>query len=125
LTAARILLVDDEVDITTVLKKALEGIGFDIVIFNNPLEVLLDFKAGKFGLIILDIKMPRMDGFTLYEKLRQIDRDAKVYFFTAYNGEYREQFKCRFPDLDVKYFIQKPVSIRTIIKMIKEELALT
>jgi two-component system, OmpR family, response regulator ChvI len=125
LTAARILLVDDEVDITTVLKKALEGIGFDIVIFNNPLEVLLDFKAGKFGLIILDIKMPRMDGFTLYEKLRQIDRDAKVYFFTAYNSEYREQFKCRFPDLDVKYFIQKPVSIRTIITMIKEELALT
>ena len=59
----RILIVDDESDITTALKMYLELQGFQIDAFTNPADALTQFKAGFYHLLILDIKMPEMNGF--------------------------------------------------------------
>jgi DNA-binding NtrC family response regulator len=81
----RILIIDDETDITIALKKALTDNGFEQVdTFNDPLLALKSFKVDLYGLIILDIIMPEIDGFELYEQMRSIDNDVKVCFITAF-----------------------------------------
>jgi DNA-binding response OmpR family regulator len=67
----RVLLVDDEVDITFSLKVFLEENGFEVYTFNKPSSVMSDFRAGLYDLIILDIKMPEINGITLYKKIRE------------------------------------------------------
>ena len=70
----RILVVDDEPDMTLLFKMALESEGsFIVSTFNDPLIALSNFKAGLYDLIILDIKMPKMDGFDLYQEIKKID----------------------------------------------------
>ena len=60
----RILLVDDEPDITTLFKITLEDAGFIVHAYNDPLIALSKFKLDYYDLIIVDIKMPTIDGFT-------------------------------------------------------------
>ena len=68
----RILVVDDEPDMTLLFKMALESYGsFTVSTFNDPLIALSNFKAGLYDLIILDIKMPKMDGFDLYHEIKK------------------------------------------------------
>ena len=56
----------------------------------DSLEALANFKAGKYGLIISDIRMPKMDGFELIDKLSMIDPNVKVCFHTAFDGVFRK-----------------------------------
>lgn len=76
-------VVDDELDITLTLKSVLENSGFDVDLFNDPLVALQNFKTNFYDLIILDIKMPKMNGFDLYEKIKMVDNKVKVCFLTA------------------------------------------
>ena len=69
----RILLVDDEYDITLSIGTSLEDNGFAVDAFNDPLEGLSSFKKGVYALALLDFKMPKMNGFELYDKIRKID----------------------------------------------------
>jgi CheY-like chemotaxis protein len=82
----RILIVDDDVDITFTFKMILEENGFNrrVDTYNEPLLALQDFKAGVYGLLIIDVAMPVMDGFRLYQLMKQIDNKPKVLFATAY-----------------------------------------
>jgi two-component system, OmpR family, response regulator ChvI len=68
-TKKRILLVDDEQDITYSFGIALEDKGFVVDTFNDPQEALSNFKAGLYDLLLLDIKMPKMNGFELYQEM--------------------------------------------------------
>jgi two-component system response regulator ChvI len=91
----RILIVDDEKDILLTLQLILEQNSFNVSLFDNPLAALSNFKTGLYDLAILDIKMPQMNGFQLYEKIKQIDISTKVCFITAAASEeryYYEQF---------------------------------
>ena len=91
----RILVVDDEQDILLTLQLILEQNSFNVSIFDNPLAALSNFKIGLYDLAILDIKMPQMNGFQLYEKIKQIDISTKVCFITAAVSEeiyHYEQF---------------------------------
>jgi two-component system, OmpR family, response regulator ChvI len=79
----RILLVDDESDVTTVLTFALEDYGFEVDSYNNPLDALSNFKSNYYDLAILDIKMPEMNGFELLREIRKEDESLRICFLTA------------------------------------------
>src|ERR671931_558821 len=111
----RILIVDDEPDVIIVFKMVLEMNGFEVDAYDNPLSVLSNFKPNSYGLLLLDIKMPQMNGFELYKKLRTVDDKVKVCFITAYE-DYRKEFKESFPELDeAKYFIRKPKAVEDLV----------
>ena len=120
-----LLVVDDEPDITLSLKKGLEHNGFTIVdTFNDPLLALSSFKTDFYDLILLDVKMPKMNGFELYrelEKKESKEKDIKACFITAYEIYY-ESLKKEFPNLNVGCFITKPVEIEDLVIRINAEL---
>ena len=73
----RILLVDDEHDITVGLRIGLENNGFVVDAFNDPQEALSNFKAGLYDLLLIDVKMPKMNGFELYQDMEKIDINSR------------------------------------------------
>jgi DNA-binding response OmpR family regulator len=117
----RILVVDDEHDITLTFQMALEDSGFTVTAFNNPLLALSYFTANAYDLLLLDIRMPQMGGFEFYRKIRKIDKNIMVYFMTAFE-EYYEEFKKASPTLVSAYFIRKPVDIAHLVKELKSKL---
>ena len=118
----RILVVDDEPDLTQVSALALEYHGFKVDSFNDPQEALSKFKPGLYDLIILDIKMPKMDGFELYHEIKKKDNNAKVCFLTASELYYEEFRKEEYCALDRNLFIQKPIDNEDLVKEINKML---
>jgi DNA-binding response OmpR family regulator len=119
---ARLLIVDDEEDITSILRKGLENNGFEVVTFNDPLLALSNFNAGLYDMILLDIRMPKMDGFQLYQEIEKIDGRAKVCFMTAFEV-YFEALRELFPDsYSSVCFVKKPFSIQEFVKRISKEM---
>ena len=115
----KILLVDDEPDITFTIKDILEDAGFEVDAFNDPTIALKSYRINFYDLVILDIKMPTMDGFELYNRLRAKDSRVKICFLTASEFYYEEFRKMRFlldKTPDGEYFIQKPIKIDNLIK---------
>ena len=121
----RILVVDDEPDLTQVSTLALEYHGFKVDSFNDPQEALARFEPGLYDLVILDIKMPKMDGFELYHEIKKKDNNAKVCFLTASELYYEEFRKKEYYALDRNMFIRKPIEneelVKEINKMIKRQ----
>jgi CheY-like chemotaxis protein len=117
----RILLVDDELDITVTLKMALEESGYlQVEAFYDPELALSRFKAGAYDLAILDVKMPEMDGFELYRKLRKIDNKLKICFLTAAElSRYRETGSDIMDELGKDHFVAKPVNNIDLINRLK------
>jgi len=112
----RVMIVDDEQDITTIFKIGLESNQFIVTTFNDPLQALSTFKPGLYDLLILDVRMPGMNGFELYHKIRDIDDKVKVCFLTAFE-EARGEFKNSFPFLEeVKCYLKKPIGVQDLIK---------
>jgi DNA-binding response OmpR family regulator len=110
--------VDDEPDMTSLFKKVLESAGFSVDVFNNSADTLKDFKPHFYDLVMLDIVMPKMDGFDLYKELKKVDPDVKTCFLTA-SEKYREDLrKGEYQTLSKELFIQKPLSIKKLIKEI-------
>jgi DNA-binding response OmpR family regulator len=111
----RILLVDDETDVISLFKMVLEMNGFEVDAYTDPAAALSDFKANSYGLALLDIMMPTLNGFELYRKLKEIDNNIIACFITAFE-DYRQEFKESFPMLDeAKYFIRKPKAIEDLV----------
>jgi CheY-like chemotaxis protein len=111
----KILFVDDEPDMTTILKMALKRIGFGIDIFNDPVLALESFKPNFYDLVLLDVMMPKMDGFELYNQLKKIDDGIKVCFLTASSETYREQLrKEKYSELNKDLFLEMPLPISRI-----------
>jgi DNA-binding response OmpR family regulator len=117
----KILLVDDEQDITSVLKTGLEREGFEVAIFNKPEEALSSFEKGYYDDVIIDIKMPEMDGFQLAREFWKIDASAKICFLTAFEI-YEEEAKKVFPSLNAYCFIKKPIGIEALANHIRSHL---
>ena len=122
MTETRILVVDDEPDVNLTLKVSLEDKGFKVDAFDDPLLALENFKAGVYGLLILDIKMPEMNGFELYREIKKIDNKVKVCFLTALTElhDYEAFRKEVFPKVGERYFIQKPIETEEMIKRVNE-----
>jgi DNA-binding response OmpR family regulator len=113
----RILIVDDEKDIVTVLRRGLERNGFKVDGFTDPKEALANFKKEHYKLVILDIKMPNMNGFELSRELAKIDEEAKIGFMSAFEINLDEA-RVVFPTLKALFFIRKPISIQKIVHQI-------
>jgi CheY-like chemotaxis protein len=118
----RILIVDDDPDITNLYKLSLERDGFVVDAFNDPLLALSNYKVGTYDLLLIDIKMPKMNGFELYQKLRNMDDKPKVCFITAYE-EFNKEFKKIFPNFREKgCFLRKPIELQSLTRAVKSEL---
>jgi DNA-binding response OmpR family regulator len=120
-TLKKILLVDNEADITFALKNALEHYGFSIDSFNDSMLSLNSYKCNFYDLIILDIKMPNMDGFELFNKIKEKDPKVKICFLTASELFYEEYRKKRYvlgEKLGEEYFIQKPIKTDDLVQKI-------
>jgi DNA-binding response OmpR family regulator len=121
-TKRRILVVDDEPDITLTLQAGLEDGGFNVDAFTDPELVLSSFKPGLYDLVIIDIMMPKMDGFVLYERLKTVDPDMEVCFLTAsemYHEGIRGIEHCA---LNKDLFLQKPISNDDLIREINKKI---
>ncbi len=110
----RVLIVDDEADITDALKAGLERRGFKVQTFNDPEEALSKLKPSSFDIAILDIRMPKMNGFELYREMRKVDGKASVCFLTAFDV-HMDEFEKMFPDVKVKAFLKKPITIDSLV----------
>src|ERR671938_1128506 len=117
----RILLVDDEHDIALAFKISLENNGFTVDAFNDPQEALSNFEAGLYDLLLIDIKMPKMNGFELYREIEKIDSKPKVCFITAFEVYYKS-LRELFPTMKVDCFIKKPITTDDLVQRIKSEL---
>jgi two-component system, OmpR family, response regulator ChvI len=120
-TKKRILLVDDEQDITYSFGIALEDKGFVVDTFNDPQEALSNFKAGLYDLLLLDIKMSKMNGFELYQEMEKIDNKAKACFITAFEVYYKS-LRELFPNMKVDCFIKKPITTNDLVERLTSEL---
>jgi DNA-binding response OmpR family regulator len=114
----RIMVVDDESDLTLIYRMSLEYHGFEVEAFNDPRNALSNFKTDYYDLIILDIKMPGMDGFELYTEIRKRDKKVKVCFLTASELYYKEFRMKEYSALDKSLFIRKPIGNEEMLKEI-------
>jgi two-component system, OmpR family, response regulator ChvI len=118
LATKKILIVDDEPDITLTLRKGLELSGYDVHSFNDPLEALSSYKPDTYDLLVIDIRMPSLTGFELYRKIKEIDSKVRVCFITAFETYY-EKFKQEFfPLEEIKGFIRKPIQIEDLVRFV-------
>ena len=117
----RIFLVDDEPDIANSLKAGLERKGFTVDSFTDPQQALAHYRPNSYDLLLIDIRMPKLNGFELVREIRKTDTEAEVWFLTAFEVYY-EEFKKMFPNLDVKSFIRKPISASDLAGKINEKI---
>ena len=118
----RILIIDDEPDITTIFKIGLESSDrlFKVDTFTDPNLALSNYSPGLYDLIMLDMHMPQMDGFDLHKRIKDIDSKAKICFITA-SEPYYENFRSEeIAKLDKDLFIQKPISLEELEKQVNK-----
>ncbi len=125
----RILIVDDDSDITFTFKKAFEEanrndgnkISFQVNTYNDPFLALSRFKPNYYDLMLIDINMPKINGIELSRQLLELDSNVKICFITA--GEANiEVLRELYPARDIGCFIKKPVAIDQLVKRVKAEL---
>ena len=125
----RILIVDDDADLTMTFKAVIEDSNNDVDInkrievftSNDPVASLSEFKPNLYDLLLVDINMPRMNGFELSEKILAIDINVRVCFMSS--GEInREALREIYPALSLGCFIRKPVPIDYLLARIRSEL---
>ena len=113
------MVIEDELDIYIMIKVVLEQNEFIVNYYNKPIIALDEFKSNFYDLIILDIKMPKMDGFELYIKIRAKDPKVKICFLTAiatFNEEFRKIGLVLDKTINEDYFIRKPIHTKDLIK---------
>ena len=111
----KILVVDYEHDSNLLLKTILERNGFIVDCFDDPFVAMENFRSNLFSLIILNIKLPKLNGFQLYREIRKKDKKVKVCFITdgeMYYGVYTDIFN----SLDKNSFIRKPINYDNLLE---------
>ena len=125
---SRILIVDDDHDLVNLFRTILEDAGFDVVCYTDPVDAFTEFKP-TYDLLLLDIKMPKMNGFELYKQI--VDnknkkhhlptKRPKVIFMTAFVIEY-EVMKDTFGVDDISEYtiISKPITPDELVKIVNK-----
>ena len=112
----KILLVDDEIEITEINKRYLEQAGYDIDIANDGKEALEKYKRNKYSLIITDIMMPNMDGYDLISEVQYLDAEQPFLFITAKTTEPDKIYAL---SMGADDYIVKPFSPRELVLRVR------
>lgn len=114
----RVMVVDDERDILSIVKRGLESKKrFQVETFidaESALESLKENSGDYYDLVLTDIRMPKINGFELYRRIKESNPHMKIVFITAFEIN-KDEFSKVIPSLDVVDFISKPVSMATLI----------
>jgi CheY-like chemotaxis protein len=125
----RILIVDDHPDIILTFKKGLEAeneysggeIFFQVYAYDDPLLALSEFKLNFYDLLLVDVNMPKVNGFEFSEKILELDLNVRVCYISA--GEMNiEALREQYPSLSIGCFIKKPITIENLVRRVKAEL---
>ena len=120
-TVKKILVVDDDIDITFLIKEGLGRKGFHVESYNDPEVALQEFKPDFYDLILVDIRMPKLNGYEFYHGVRKNDTKVKVCFITAFAISYEEISKMLPPELVTRQnIIHKPIGIKELVNKINE-----
>jgi DNA-binding NtrC family response regulator len=116
-----VLLIDDDKDILTVLKRSLELKGVNTYGFTNPVLAVEHFKnnAASYDIVVTDIRMPQMNGFEVARAVKEIRPDIKLAFITAFEIN-KSEFEKVLPSTNVDAFITKPVKSDTFVEIIND-----
>ena len=106
------MIIDDDKDITNLFSIFLEYNGYIVDAYTNPLEAINNFRKNSHNLVILDLKMPMMDGITIYHKIKEID-DEVIICFTSADISYIKQLQKSIIDID-KIVLYKPVLLKDL-----------
>jgi DNA-binding response OmpR family regulator len=124
----RILLVDDEPDIAFALSIGLEDNGFEVDTFSDPLLALQSFKEKhnkkeSYAIALIDFRMPKMNGFELYNEIRKIDNRVKLCLITAFDIQ-NEALKAAIPVLNAEkaVIIKKPIKTVDLAKIVAQKI---
>ena len=111
-------MVDDDPDITLTYSLALEDSGYIVDTYNDPLVALTPFKPNFYDLLLLDVRMPQMNGLELYEQIKKMDANARVCFISAFNLEDKAERE-QLPSMQIDCFIPKPVEVGELLKTLE------
>jgi DNA-binding response OmpR family regulator len=125
----RILIVDDDSDITLTFRRALEEanrisrnkISFHVTAYNDPLVAISELKPNFYDLMLIDINMPKINGFDFCIKVMDVDANPRVCFMSSALIN-QEALREQYPSLSIGCFIKKPVTMENLIERIKSEL---
>src|SRR5687768_15181217 len=106
------MIIDDDNDITNLFATFLEFNGYIVNGYTNPVEAVNNFRKNSHDLIVLDLKMPKMDGMTLYHKIKEIDNNVIICFTTA-DINYIEDLRKGIIDIE-KIVLYKPVLLKDL-----------
>ena len=106
------MIIDNDPDINNLFKIFLEHDGFQVDSYTNPIDELYYFKKGRYDLVLLDLKMPQIDGLAIFQALKKIDEEVNVCLITA-DLSYLEQLKEKIPKIE-KYLIYKPILLKNL-----------
>ena len=123
-TKGKILLIDDEPDIAYLVKVGLERNGFEVDGYTDPILALQNFRRGLYRLLVLDIKMPKIDGIQLLERIKKEDEKIRVCFFTA-SEEFASNYKSVLEHSNKFLFVSKPISISKMTDQIEHFLGIS
>ncbi len=122
----RLLLVDDEEDTCTVMKWGLQQRGYDVDAFSDPLLALQNFRPYKYDLVLIDVRMPVMDGLEFYRNIKEIQHDVKVVFMTAASDSNEEFVTKRLPGDNKRVCVAiKPIRIEELVLLLTAEIEAT
>jgi DNA-binding NtrC family response regulator len=117
-----ILVVDDELDIVVIFKQALSRQGYTVFGFTDPLLALEHFKLNSedYGLVITDVRMPRMSGIELAANIKAVKPDAKVVLMSAFEVS---DLEFSMPRIKINDFLRKPIDVKTLVRRVKVAMA--
>jgi two-component system catabolic regulation response regulator CreB/two-component system response regulator ChvI len=95
---------------------------FDVIPYTDPEQALADFGKDLYNLILLEVRMSKINGFKLYQKMKEIDPRIKVCFMTNYRRQYLREFNELFPELTADSLVDKPASGSDLIKILQRHL---
>ena len=113
------MIVDDEKDILSILKSGLESKGgFVVDTFSSgeaAIQAIVSKAPDHYDLVLTDIRMPKMNGFELYRRIRDKNASIPIAFITAFEIN-EDEFSKVMPSIKVRDFIKKPIRIPDLVE---------